>query len=83
MDEIMETKKIFYEISEESVRELRRRYNKVRRWVIADFLRRNARRYPEKTALIFNHPDGKEIKLTYPELERETNKLANACWSSD
>jgi fatty-acyl-CoA synthase len=78
MDEIMETKKIFYEISEESVRELRRRYNKVRRWVIADFLRRNARRYPEKTALIFNHPDGKEIKLTYPELEREANKLANA-----
>jgi len=69
---------IFYEITDESVRELRKRYSKIRRWVIADFLRRNARRYPEKTALIFNHPDGREIRLTYPELDREANKVANA-----
>jgi len=78
MELLKRNDRIFYEITDESVRELRKRYNKIRRWVIADFLKRNARRYPEKTALIFNHPDGREIKLKYPELDREANKLANA-----
>jgi fatty-acyl-CoA synthase len=69
---------VFYEINDENVRELRKRYNKIRRWVIADFLRRSGRRYPEKTALIFNHPDGREIRLTYSELDKMANKVANA-----
>ena len=73
-----EIEKLFSKITDENVRELRKKYNKIRRWVIADFLRRNARKFPEKTALIFNHPDGYEIKLSYEELDREANKLANA-----
>ncbi len=74
----IELEKLFSEITDENVRELRKRYNKIRRWVIADFLRRNARKYPEKTALIFNHPNGSEIKLTYGQLDQEANKFANA-----
>ncbi|MEM0203246.1 MAG: hypothetical protein QXO16_04605 [Archaeoglobaceae archaeon] len=35
-------------INDENVRLLRQRYNKIRRWVIADFLKRSARRYLEK-----------------------------------
>lgn len=69
---------VFSEITDENVREIRRRYNKVRRWVIADFLKRSARRYPEKDALIFNHPKKGEIRLKYSELDTEANKLANA-----
>ena len=69
---------VFMTINDENVRVLRERYNKIRRWVIADFLKRSARRYPGKTALVFNHPNGREIKLDYKELDREANKLANA-----
>jgi len=68
----------FFEINEENVQKIRKRYHKVRRWVIADFLKRSAWRYPKKDALIFNHPGKGEVRLTYPELEQEANKLANA-----
>ncbi len=68
----------FFKITEENVRKLRNRYHKTRRWVIADFLKRSGWRYPEKTALVFNHPSKGEIRMTYPELDRESNKLANA-----
>lgn len=72
------SKEVFYKITDENVQEIRKRYNKTRRWVIADFLRRSAGRYPEKTALIFNHPEIGEIKLNYSDLDVEANKLANA-----
>jgi len=38
----------FFNITENNIKKLRNRYNKIRRWVIADFLKRNAYRYPEK-----------------------------------
>ncbi|MEM2614365.1 MAG: fatty acyl-CoA synthetase [Nitrososphaerota archaeon] len=69
---------MFFKITEENIRKLRNRYHKIRRWVIADFLKRSGWRYPKKTAIIFNHPNGREIKLTYPELDIEANRLANA-----
>ncbi|ARD84862.1 acyl-CoA synthetase [Ferroplasma acidiphilum] len=68
----------FFNITEDNIKKLRNRHNKIRRWVIADFLKRNACRYPEKAALIFNHPGKGEIKLTYPELEANSNRAANA-----
>ncbi|WP_202320278.1 fatty acyl-CoA synthetase [Archaeoglobus neptunius] len=74
---------VFSEITDENVREIRRRYNKVRRWVIADFLKRSARRYPKKDALVFNHPKEGEIRLKYPELDDEANRLANALLDLD
>ncbi|MGB9728737.1 MAG: acyl-CoA synthetase [Thermoprotei archaeon] len=70
-------KKAFFEINEENVRILRKKYNKIRRWVIADFLKRSAYRYPDKVALIFESPI-EQIKMTYTELEDASNKVANA-----
>ena len=49
------------------------RYNRVNRWVIADMIRRSAYHHPDKTALVFN-----ERSLTYAELEKESNRVANA-----
>jgi len=43
---------VFYEINDENVRELRKRYNKIRRWVIADFLRRSGRRSGKNCAYL-------------------------------
>jgi fatty-acyl-CoA synthase len=60
-------------INKENLEFLMSRYNKVNRWVIADMIRRSAYHYPEKKALIF-----KDKTLTYPELEAECNKVANA-----
>lgn len=59
--------------TEESLKELRRRYNKVNRWVVADMVRRSAYRFPNKPALIFN-----DQTLTYKELERNLNRVGNA-----
>jgi fatty-acyl-CoA synthase len=44
----------FDSITEEGIKELRRRYNRVNRWVVADMVRRSAYRFPNKHALIFN-----------------------------
>lgn len=68
-----EDRKKYSTISEENVRFLRRRYNRVNRWVIADIVRRSAYRYPDKEALIFN-----DLVLTYSQLEQECNRFANA-----
>ncbi len=62
----------FNNITEENVNFLLTHYNKVNRWVISDILRRSAYHYPNKTALRFN-----DISLTYPELDRKCNKVAN------
>ncbi len=68
-----EEKKYYSVVNEESVRFLRKRYNKITRWVIADLLKRSAYRYPDKKALIFN-----DLTYTYTELESECNRFANA-----
>ena len=63
----------FFTLNEASVRFLRKRYNKITRWVIADLLKRSAYRYPDKPALIFG-----ELTYTYRQLEEECNRFANA-----
>ena len=63
-------------INGENLEFLMSRYNRVNRWVIADMIRRSAYRYPHKKALIF-----KDRALTYPELEAECNRVANALLS--
>lgn len=68
-----EEKKKYYELNAGNISFLRRRYNKINRWVVADIVKRSAYRYPDKTALIFG-----EQSLTYTELEAECNRFANA-----
>lgn len=68
-----EEKQRYNVINKENLEFLMNRYNRVNRWVIADIIRRSAYRYPNKPALIF-----KDRTLTYEELERECNKVANA-----
>ncbi|WP_461833967.1 AMP-binding protein, partial [Desulfothermus sp.] len=63
----------FYSITEENVNFLLNHYNKVNRWVIADLLKRSAYHYPDKIALRF-----KDIALTYSELDKKANQVANA-----
>ena len=60
-------------LTEESIRELRKRYNRVNRWVVADMVQRSAYRSPSKPALLFN---GKT--LTYAELDLALNRVGNA-----
>lgn len=71
-----EEKKMYSTINRESINFLRRRYNRVTRWVIADIPRRSAYRYPQKAALIY-----RDITLTYSQLEEECNRFANALTS--
>jgi len=66
-------KGLYSRINSESISFLRTRYNKTNRWVIADMTRRNAYRYPDKTALIY-----KDTALTYSQLDSECNRFANA-----
>lgn len=63
----------FNVINKENLEFLMSRYNKVNRWVIADMIRRSAYHYPHKKALIYQ-----DKALTYPELEAECNRVANA-----
>ena len=65
--------KHYHAINNKSVEFLRKRYNKINRWVVADLLKRSAYRYPDKKALIFN-----DITYTYTELDEECNRFANA-----
>lgn len=66
-------KEHYFSLNEENVRFLRRRYNQATRWVVADIVRRSAYRYPDKPALIY-----RDTTLTYSELEKECNRVANA-----
>lgn len=63
----------FATINRESINFLRKRYNKINRWVVADLLKRSAYRYPDKKALVFN-----DITYNYTELDEECNRFANA-----
>ncbi len=63
----------FYSITEENVNYLLNHYNKINRWVISDLLKRSAYHYPDKIALRF-----KDTSLTYSELDRKANQVANA-----
>ena len=60
-------------LNETNIQFLRRRYNRVNRWVVADLVGRSAYRYPDKMALIY-----RDMTLTYQELEEECNRVANA-----
>ncbi|RZN69130.1 MAG: acyl-CoA synthetase [Candidatus Methanolliviera hydrocarbonicum] len=64
---------IFNELNRENIERLHERYNRLNRFVIADFVRRSAYRYPDKPAIIF-----RDKRYTYRELEDATNKFANA-----
>ena len=66
-------KSCFNEINKKNIEFLLEKYNKINRWVIADFIKRSAYRYPDKIALSFQ-----DKNLTYTELENEINKVANA-----
>ncbi len=55
----------------ESIQFLRKRYNHITRWVIADIVKRSAYRYPDKPALIFG-----DRVLTYAELDAAANQVA-------
>ena len=43
-----------------------------------DLLTLHARNHPEKPALIDDRPDGTALRLTFAELERYANRIANA-----
>ncbi|WP_018086208.1 acyl-CoA synthetase [Desulfurispora thermophila] len=68
-----EEKQKFYALTEDNLDFIRRRYNRVSRWVIADIIRRSAYRYPDKPALIY-----RDKVLTYSQLEQECNRFAHA-----
>jgi fatty-acyl-CoA synthase len=66
-------KDYYFALNEESIKFLRKRYNKITRWVIADLVKRSAYRYPDKPALIY-----RDLTYTYRQLEEECNRFANA-----
>lgn len=62
----------FSRLDEDNIRELHKNYNKINRFVIADFIKRSSYRYPHKPAIIFRNK-----RYTYKEFEEVTNRLAN------
>ncbi len=68
-----EEKSRFSTLNRENLDYLMNRYNRVNRWVIGDMIRRSAYHQPDKIALVF-----KERSLTYAQLEKESNRVANA-----
>ena len=66
-------KKAFEEINEENIRIIRSAFNKIMRWVIADFPKRSAHRNPNKTAIIF-----RDTSTTYSQLDKLCNAFANS-----
>ena len=64
---------MFNKLNGENIRKLHDKYNKLNRFVVADFLERSAYRYPDKPAIIF-----RDKTYTYKELEEVTNRFANA-----
>lgn len=68
-----EPDRYYSELNKEGIAYLRKRYNKITRWVVADLLKRSSYRYPDKTALIYN-----DLSYTYRELDAECNRFANA-----
>lgn len=52
--------------------------NSLRRMVLGDGLRRTARRFPNKSALVFHYSDGRTLCYSYKELDTNSNRIANA-----
>jgi fatty-acyl-CoA synthase len=69
-------RELFNSLGPETLRFLRRRYNRITRWVVADIVHRSAYRYPNKPALIFG-----DTTLTYSQLDEAINRVANALLS--
>ncbi len=67
-----EEQQLFHHLEPKTVSFLRRRYNRITRWVIADIVRRSAYRYPEKPALIFG-----DSVYTYASLDGAISRVAN------
>ncbi|WDP85381.1 MAG: acyl-CoA synthetase [Desulfobacter sp.] len=67
-----EEKSRFSTLNRENLDFLMNRYNRVNRWVIGDMIRRSAYHHPDKIALVF-----KDRSLTYAQLEKESNRVAN------
>ncbi|AFZ69977.1 acyl-CoA synthetase (AMP-forming)/AMP-acid ligase II [Caldisphaera lagunensis DSM 15908] len=71
-----ELSSLLSELSEENSIKLMKRFNKIMRWVIADFPKFTSHKYPDKHGLIYF--DGKEErKYTYKELDSLSNRFAN------
>ena len=67
-----EDKSRYSALNKENLDFLMKRYNHVNRWVIADMIRRSSYHHPDKTAVVFG-----DKRLTYRELEAESNRVAN------
>ena len=52
--------------------------NLMRRNHLGDALRRSSKKYPDKVALVYYYPDGKEVQLAYKELNEKANRFAHA-----
>ena len=45
---------------------------------LSGFLLEVTRRYPEREAVVFHEPDGREVRWSYRDLEREARRVAHA-----
>jgi fatty-acyl-CoA synthase len=64
------------DINEENSIKLMKKFNKIMRWVVADFPKFASHKNPDKIGLIYN--DGKiEKRYTYKEFDLLSNKFAN------
>ncbi|WP_292319331.1 AMP-binding protein, partial [Caldisphaera sp.] len=64
------------DINEENSIKLMKKYNKILRWVVADFPKFASHKNPDKVGLIYN--DGKiEKRYKYSELDSLSNRFAN------
>ncbi|MGC8567411.1 MAG: AMP-binding protein, partial [Caldisphaera sp.] len=63
-------------LSEENSIKLMKKYNKIMRWVVADFPKFASHKYPEKTSLVYYNKDI-ELRYTYKDLDLLSNRFAN------
>ena len=72
LSKLTDTEKAVYsKFDRETIDFLRRRYNPITRWVIADLVKRSAYHYPDKPALV----SGDKV-ITYKQLDEATNQVA-------
>jgi len=74
--ELDELRSLLSTISEENAIRLMKRYNKIMRWVIADFPKFTAHKYPDKVGLIY-YDGNVERRYTYLQLDSLSNRVAN------
>ncbi|WP_292319896.1 AMP-binding protein [Caldisphaera sp.] len=65
------------EINEDNSIRLMKKFNKIMRWVIADFPKFVSHKYPDKHGLIYYGFNNVENKYTYKELDSLSNRFAN------